>query len=202
MASMQPDAERVNLKILFAGPPGAGKTTAISAVSDIPVVGTDVAPTDELRFMKSSTTVAMDYGVLELDAQHAIHLYGAPGQRRFDFMWDVLSIGALGLVLLLNHEEPAPLDDLAAYMDSFHALLSRTRGSVVVGVTRLGDDPNAIEGYRSLVSSFGLTVPVFDVDARRRSDVRCMLLSLAGLIASQDRVQMTHSRFAPGRVGG
>jgi len=195
------DAERVNLKILFAGPPGAGKTTAIAAVSDIQVVGTEVRPTDELRFMKSTTTVAMDYGILKLDDSYSVHLYGTPGQRRFDFMWDVLAVGALGLVLLLNHEDADALDQLRSYVDAFESLLQRTHRSLVVGVTRLGADPNAIDAYRAAVLKLGMLVPVFDVDARHRADVRCMLLSLAGLIASQDRVQVSQSRGGMRNVG-
>ena len=63
---------------------------------------------------KGQTTVAMDYGTLQLDAQTKVHLYGTPGQERFDFMWEILAQGGLGLVLLLDncllYTSPSPRD--------------------------------------------------------------------------------------------
>ena len=67
-------------KILFAGPVGAGKTTAIASISDIPVVQTEAKATDDVAMRKANTTVAMDYGTLNLDGVAKIHLYGTPGQ--------------------------------------------------------------------------------------------------------------------------
>ena len=53
-------------KIVFAGPVGAGKTTAIQSLSDIEVVTTEAATSDDARFLKATTTVAMDYGLMKL----------------------------------------------------------------------------------------------------------------------------------------
>ena len=83
-------------KIIFAGPVGAGKTTAIDTISDIPVVSTEQAASDEVALRKSNTTVAMDYGVLNLDDGLRVHLYGAPGQDCFDFMWKFSPLAAWG----------------------------------------------------------------------------------------------------------
>ena len=77
-------------KLVFAGPVGAGKTTAVQSLSDIEVVSTESVATDETRRLKRTTTVAMDYGVMRLDNGDQVHLYGTPGQKRFDFMWDIL----------------------------------------------------------------------------------------------------------------
>ena len=76
-------------KIVFAGPVGAGKTTAIKSLSDIEVVSTDASATDDVKLMKATTTVAMDYGLMRLDNGYQVRLYGTPGQKRFDFMWDI-----------------------------------------------------------------------------------------------------------------
>ncbi|RKZ90665.1 MAG: GTP-binding protein, partial [Gammaproteobacteria bacterium] len=84
-------------KIIFTGPVGAGKTTAITSISDVPPVGTDASASDMTKKRKGSTTVAMDYGILKLDGGEQIHLYGTPGQERFDFMWEILTTGGLGL---------------------------------------------------------------------------------------------------------
>ena len=89
-------------KLVFAGPVGAGKTTAIQTLSDIEVVSTDAHASDEVRLLKKTTTVAMDYGLMKLASGDQVRLYGTPGQQRFDFMWEILSENALGLVLMLK----------------------------------------------------------------------------------------------------
>ena len=66
-------------KIIFTGPVGSGKTTAIGAISDIPPVGTDVSCSDESALIKDTTTVAMDYSYISLDDGTRVHLYGTPG---------------------------------------------------------------------------------------------------------------------------
>ena len=90
-------------KIIFAGPVGAGKTTAVAAASDIPPVRTDAAASDEVRDIKPQTTVALDYGAMKLGDGSTIHLYGTPGQERFDFMWEILTEGGIALVLLIDN---------------------------------------------------------------------------------------------------
>ena len=72
-------------KLVFAGSMGAGKTTAIGAISEIPPVRTDVANSDLATFAKATTTAAMDYGEVTLDGGDKLRLYGTPGQARFDF---------------------------------------------------------------------------------------------------------------------
>ena len=83
-------------KIIFTGPVGAGKTTAISALSDTEIVCTNEAATDMTQDRKKETTVAMDYGIMKLAGGERIHLYGTPGQERFNFMWEILVEGGIG----------------------------------------------------------------------------------------------------------
>lgn len=170
-------------KIIFAGPVGAGKTTAIASISDIPVVSTERSATDEVQKFKRSTTVAMDYGLLKLDDELRVHLYGSPGQDRFDFMWDILSTGALGLVLLVDHSRETALDDMRRYIRAFADCIRRTNAAVVVGVTRLEETPGAtLEEYYGVAREFGLNTPVLEVDAREEKDVRQLMLALLGLL--------------------
>jgi len=165
-------------KIIFAGPVGAGKTTAIGAISDIPVVGTEGTATDDAALRKAKTTVAMDYGVLHLADGVKVHLYGAPGQDRFDFMWDILTIGGIGLVLMLDQARPDPVADLEHYMKAFGAFVERTGGAMVVGISRMDLCPGStIKPVREKLLAMGLNVPVFEVDARSRADVRQLLLA-------------------------
>ena len=98
--------------VLVAGPMGAGKTTAISALSEVPVVRTEAVNTDTARNAKAHTTVALDYGEITLDGGDKVRLYGVPGQERFDFMWSILEKRALGLLLLIDDTAASPVADL------------------------------------------------------------------------------------------
>jgi len=170
-------------KIIFAGPVGAGKTTAIGAISDIPVVGTEGIATDDVALRKDKTTLAMDYGILRLADGGKVHLYGAPGQDRFDFMWDILTVGGIGLVLMIDRMRPDPIADLDHYLDVFSSFIERTGGALVVGVSRADlCREKSVEPIRARLIARGWNVPVFEVDAREREDVRQLMLALLALL--------------------
>jgi uncharacterized protein len=166
-----------NYKIIFAGPVGAGKTTAIVSLSDEPPVTTDEAATDMTTSRKPRTTVAMDYGIMKLADGQRIHLYGTPGQERFDFMWDILVKGGIGLVLLVDATRPAPVKDMLFFLDAFRTFVQDT--GVVVGVTRCDMAPSfAPADLHEALARAGLNVPVFTVDARSRADVQTLVKAL------------------------
>ena len=102
--------------ILFTGPMGAGKTTAIQSLSDVPVVHTEADNTERHIADKPTTTVALDYGEITLGADEKVRLYGTPGQRRFDFMWAILRERARGMVLLINNDATDPIDLVAVLL--------------------------------------------------------------------------------------
>lgn len=165
-------------KIIFTGPVGAGKTTAIGALSDITPVSTDRLASDMTRERKAETTVALDYGLVNLAEGATIHLYGTPGQERFDFMWEILIEGGIGLVLLIDNSRPDPFVDLRFFIKAFRSFIDRS--GLVVGVTRtdIRAQP-AIEDYYQEMSVLNMsTVPVFEVDARKRKDVSMLVEAL------------------------
>lgn len=172
------------LKIVITGCVGAGKSTAIAAISDIPVVSTDVDASDEVASEKKTTTVAMDYGEVTLEDGSILKLYGTPGQRRFAYMWEILADGALGIIILLNDRRPDPVADMQIYLENFAPAL---RDSVlVIGVTHAEDaDGDAMAKYYDHLARQGLDHPVFSVDARERSQVRLMVETMAAIIAAE-----------------
>ena len=171
-------------KIIFAGPVGSGKTTSISSVSDILVVGTEAKATDEVAQRKDHTTVAMDYGVLNLEGGSKVHLYGTPGQDRFNFMWEILSENAMGFVILIDSARPDPLADLEQYLAAFSKPIAKCNGMVVIGVTRteLNPEIGLLDKLYQRISAHKLNIPVFEVDGRERQDVKQMLLALLALL--------------------
>jgi len=161
-------------KILFAGSMGAGKTTAIAALSEVPPVRTEAANHDRALFDKDTTTVALDYGEFTLDDGMRVQLVGTPGQLRFDFMWRVLARGALGVILLVDHSRPAPLDDVREYLGHFDEFARNGRVVIGVGRTEAGG-PQATDLYHELLAREGLMLPVLSADVRRRDDVLMLL---------------------------
>lgn len=162
-------------KIIFGGPVGAGKTTAITAASDIPTVCTDAVASDEGANIKPLTTVAMDYGAMKLADGNTIHLYGTPGQARFDFMWDILTEGGIALILLIDNSRGDPMEELRFYLGAFNDFIRRT--AVAVGVTHSDLRPRpTLADYHAELKLAGYSgIPVFTVDARNRRDV-CLLI--------------------------
>ncbi len=163
-------------KIIFTGPVGAGKSTAIAALSDVPPISTDENASDMTTTRKAGTTVAMDYGLLKLETGERIHLYGTPGQERFDFMWEILTAGGLGLVLLVDNSRPNPFNDLHFFMEAFRAFIAE-RG-VVIGVTRSDLGGPRLEAYYQELTRYEMNPAVFEVDARERDDVRLLVQAL------------------------
>lgn len=161
-------------KIVFTGPMGAGKTTAIAAVSDMAPVSTETLNTDFGETDKAMTTVAFDYGECRLEDGSLVRLYGTPGQSRFDFMWEALAQGAIGLVVLLDDRRADPLADALEFLAAFPD--TACSGNAVVGLGRFG--PAAKVDAAELggrIEAQGYRLPVVEVDVRRPEDVRLLL---------------------------
>ena len=178
------------LKIVVAGPFSAGKTTLIKTISDTAIVGTERAITDssgtnEKNGAKKETTVAMDFGRINLGPDLALSLFGTPGQKRFDVMWEVLSEGMLGFVLLIDASLPGSLADAATILETF---LSYADVPFVVGVTHLDEVPAKQDRISEARVALGIPpeVPVVPCDPRRRDHVKALLLDV--LYGVQKRV--------------
>jgi small GTP-binding protein len=107
------------VKMVVTGPFSAGKTQFIQAVSEIDVVQTERKITSEAEKIKASTTVAMDFGRITIDDDLVLYLFGTPGQRRFDFMWEILSEGMLGFVVLVDSARPETFQEAKSILNTF-----------------------------------------------------------------------------------
>lgn len=163
-------------KILFTGTVGAGKTTAIGAISETPPVVTDVTNNDRSSG-KPLTTVGLDFGQLTLPSGDRIRLFGTPGQQRFEFLWKILVKNALGIILLADNSRPDPLADLDVYLTSYQHSLDYL--PCVIGVGRLAQHPTPnLNDYLDALERRGLVLPVLEVDVRRRTDVALLIDTL------------------------
>ena len=172
-------------KLLFAGSMGAGKTTAIAAISDAAPVQTEALNSDKAQHSKAQTTVGFDYGEVALEDGDRLRLYGMPGQDRFDFVWRVASEGALGIVLLVDNTRPDPMADLGVYVDAFRAFAERS--AMVIGVGRSEQGGPTVDDYASWLAQRGLTLPVFTADVRQRDDVLLLLDALMSQIEAHEQ---------------
>lgn len=105
-------------KVVVTGPFNAGKTTFINTLSQIDTLNTDKATHRRVETkIKSATTVALDYGKITLKRNVTVHLFGTPGQQRFDFMRDLLADGMHGFIFLVDSTDRRslkPANDLLA----------------------------------------------------------------------------------------
>jgi signal recognition particle receptor subunit beta len=168
----------VALKILIAGGFGAGKTTMVGSVSEIRPLQTEEVLTgtdgyDDTSGVegKRTTTVTMDFGRITITEDLQLYLFGTPGQDRFWFLWDELSHGALGAVVLADTRR---LADSFVALDYFEA----RNTPFVVGVNHFVDSYHyPIPEVREALG-VGDGIPVVDCDARNRESVKTALITL------------------------
>jgi len=109
------------VKMVVTGPFNAGKTEFIRSVSEIDVVSTERRISSEAERVKETTTVAMDFGRITVDQDLVLYLFGTPGQKRFDFMWEILSEGMLGFVVMIDSTRPETFREARSILETFRA---------------------------------------------------------------------------------
>ncbi len=117
-----PNKRVQTVKIVITGPFSAGKTEFIKAISEIDVVSTERSiSTPAEKEEKEATTVAMDFGRITVDEELVLYLFGTPGQRRFDFMWEILAEGMLGFIVLVDSAKPETFREAKSILETFRA---------------------------------------------------------------------------------
>ena len=109
------------VKMVVTGPFSSGKTQFIQSISEIDVVATERRITSEVERIKEQTTVAMDFGRITVDDDLVLYLFGTPGQRRFDFMWEILSEGMLGFIVMVDSTRPETFREARSILETFRA---------------------------------------------------------------------------------
>ncbi len=178
-------------KLIFTGPVGAGKTTAIRSVSNLIYKDSDVKVSNDSGVRKAKTTVAMDNGVLQIGRDEQVHLYGTPGQGRFRFMLDVLVNGiakdCIGLVIFIDNARNYPFRDLMYYLKEVKHLLSTKR--LVVAVTHVDVRPSpTLNDYRVWLNRRSISAFVTQIDARKERDV----LKIVGVLLQGESCSGEH----------
>ncbi|MDW8067547.1 MAG: ATP/GTP-binding protein [Anaerolineae bacterium] len=107
------------VKMVVTGPFAAGKTQFIRSISEIDVVSTEAKISRPEERIKEETTVAMDFGRITVDDDLVLYLFGTPGQRRFEFMWEILSEGMLGFVVVVDSTRPETFREARLILDTF-----------------------------------------------------------------------------------
>jgi signal recognition particle receptor subunit beta len=174
------DSEKT-IKLLFLGPIGSGKTTAIRAISDTPPVSSEMPWMDAKSGEKTSTTVAFDYSTIQLNPNETLHVYGLPGQDYLDFMGSIVGPGALGAVLLLDASSPTLAQDCRTASEQLARIDPQLK--FVIGISKCDVTPAfSMETVYALARRMSLFVPIFCIDPRDPAQVRQLVRALLYLL--------------------
>lgn len=171
-------------KILITGPFNAGKTTLIKHISDEQSSGKDVQATDVLSQFKGMTTVGLDFGILHVDEGLDVHMFGTPGQSRFNFMWKILSRGALGTIFLIDSSSQRAIDEGKSMLQYYR---ERSDDPIVIGATK-----RDVAGAKP-IDMLALELEAGDItvvpcDPREVEDSKTLVLTLLQAIIDRQNV--------------
>lgn len=175
------DIDSNAVKLVIAGPVGAGKTTTIRTLSDAEPVSTEMPMTDPAMGDKTTTTVAFDFSTVMLAGGLPLFVYGLPGQSRFEHMWSIILEGAFGVLLVLDASDEQLHEHCQSWLDGLARIAPGI--PVVIGLTKTDtlQAPN-LRSLRSALARQGVILPVFSYDARDKGQtnhvIRALLASM------------------------
>jgi hypothetical protein len=168
-------------KVVVTGPFNVGKTEFVRTVSDIPIVSTERRITDELQTAKEQTTVAMDYGQVRVSGD-LFHLYGTPGQPRFDFMWDILAKEMDAFVMLVDSSDRETFMHAKRLIRVFNRLGRKTRLPYIIAANRQDKEGALpVETVRKALR-VDKDIPVVPCVAKENTSVRHVMEQLRELL--------------------
>jgi uncharacterized protein len=160
------------LRVVVTGSVGAGKTTFIRTISDTDVIDTDKRATDQTANIKPLTTVAMDFGTLTHESKKLLHLYGTPGQARFEFMRDILIEKAQACIVLANATRET---DILYARSVIELIESHLQIPYLIGLTHTDLQSTNISSNISALENWA---PTIKVNATDRVSVEAVLAKL------------------------
>ena len=173
------------VKIVVTGPFNSGKTELIRSVSEIDVVSTEKKVSSEREMVKESTTVAMDFGRITVDDDLVLFLFGTPGQKRFDFMWEILSEGMLGFIVMIDSTRPETFKEARSILETFRAYAP----TPYLVAANKQDLPEAweVDDIR-LALRLDPGIKILPCSAKKKSSVKTILLELLyGILEEMDK---------------
>lgn len=174
------------VKMVVTGPFNAGKTEFIRSISEIDVVSTERKVSSEAEQIKEMTTVAMDFGRISVDKGLVLYLFGTPGQKRFNFMWEILSEGMLGFVVLVDSTRPETFREARRILETFRAYAPTPY--VVAANKQDRQDAWDVEDMR-IALRLDSSVKLIDCVATNKENVKTILLELLyTILADMDGV--------------
>ncbi len=175
------------VKMVVTGPFNAGKTEFIRSVSEIDVVSTERKITAEAERIKDTTTVAMDFGRITVDQDLVLYLFGTPGQKRFDFMWEILSEGMLGFIVMVDSSRPETFREARGILETFRAYAPTPY--VVAANKQDKDDAWDLEDMR-IALRLDPKVKLLECIATDKENVKTVLLELLfSILAEMDTAE-------------
>jgi uncharacterized protein len=165
------------MRLVVAGTVGAGKSTFVQTAGEMGVVHTERIATDKTALLKKTTTIAFDFARIELNSDQVVHVYGTPGQYRFNFMWDILLQNAQLCLLLVAAHRPNDFQQARQILSFIEKQYSQKQTRflpVVVGLTHT-DCPGTVPS-QEIMTALGYTSteyhPLsFTIDPRDRTSV-------------------------------
>src|SRR5258706_14214287 len=173
------------VKMVITGPFNSGKTQFIQSVSEIDVVSTERKISSDAERVKENTTVAMDFGRITVDADLVLYLFGTPGQKRFDFMWEILSEGMLGFVVMVDSTRPETFREARSILETFRAYAPTPY--VVAANKQDKEEAWELEDVRNALR-LDNSVKFLPCVANDKNTVKSVLLELLyGILAEMDK---------------
>jgi len=183
--------KKQHYKFLVTGPVNAGKTQFIKTISEIEVITTDEITTDETSFIKKETTVAMDFGRLTISDEIVLYLFGTPGQKRFSFMWDVLSENCLGIIFLVDSRDRESMHLLREVVEYYEDKLYVPR---VIAYTHI-DLPGSLP-EEEIKKEVGIDwIPYLPCNAKNYDDVLNVLIFLLDMLLESEANELENDDY-------
>lgn len=170
-------------KIIVSGPFAAGKTTFIKTITEIAPVSTEAKTTaSNESVVKDTTTVAMDFGRITLDGENILHIFGTPGQFRFNYMWNILGKDALGIIVIVDASAKNTFEDAKDIINFFRVKMDVP---ILIALNHFnGKEETSKEEIRKLLN-LPKWISIVDFNAQSKESVKNTLLALLQLILNR-----------------